>query len=272
MYTSINQESDTAKQFAAAILNPNKKRYIAAHDSFFGIDHLIEAGSKVDRLNKKTNGEYERRITDLAVAVDDILKLLYSNLLLPESSVSVAQFSLIRSAVECSSQAVWLLSMGTDNKTAFYTLHFAYKDLENLELSNKVFMTKETKSIVTLGLQVLEMSKNKIPNYKNHRIAEEIKISQVVMNADSAFKKARKEGYSRFRFNGEIVWRQCSAVNHGNTQAIKALSATTLVENLPDGKALFKSEKRHLVSTALTLVALENYEFMLKKFLQQHIR
>jgi hypothetical protein len=187
-----------------------------------------EERSPADRVNKKTGGQYWKHLCTLFRLAKDT-EAQASNLILADETPLYSPYILLRTAIECTSEGLWLMSTGNDNKKAFYTLkrqHFEGKDFQEF---CKTLPNDGASDLVEQFLKVQEVFKAQVPNYKSHSFEKKNKkgefvgktpTSKKVMNGDEAFKKKQP----RRRYDGFWAWKMCSALTHGNTVLLDAIN------------------------------------------------
>lgn len=229
------------------------------------LTQVADSDSVVHRRDLRCSGQYSRYLRSLfRISLDCLVSALalYDKNDKPIS----AHIVLIRTAIECSSTALWLLSAGRDEKAVFYTLKFLYADSLNAAVTYGDLPHDETGPLAKILRELYVKLQQGLKDYKNHNIASHIQRHVVIKNADSEFVKKEK----RERYDGLWAWRAASAVAHGNTGMVDSLS-TILPINNPDkmGDRFGYMQPNQSLTVLLLLPAVENMRQAFSRFQKQ---
>lgn len=225
----------------------------------------IDPSSAMCRRDKRCADQYSQYLQSLyRISLDclDSAIRLYDN----EDKPIAAHAVLIRTAIECSSIGIWLLSAGKDQKAVFQTLKLLYNEAYNAAAVYKQFpdddvsgMTKKLQKAYSDFHQDLDL-------YKDHDLTNPVKKYQLVENADREYVKREK----RKRYDGLWAWKAGSAITHGNTGMVSAISETFhLNERAEEGNKVGYMQPNMSMTVLLLLPAVENMEQFFNRFVEQ---
>lgn len=180
----------------------------------------VSPSSRLYKLDYKSERIFIPLLDDLFQFAMEGMKTAFSiknNPGLPRSSMYV----LIRSSIEASSHANWLMSMDNDKEAIYESLR-TYRETivncrkifeENAQLHGN--MKKEEQPYRSY----LEERMNKI--YPKRKPWKRVQYSKIVRNNDVGY--AKDIGRRGF-YSGLAAWELCSAVTHGNQAVLSAVA------------------------------------------------
>ncbi|MBO2989256.1 hypothetical protein [Leucobacter tardus] len=141
-----------------------------------------------------------------------------------------ALYSMIRSAVEASSFALWLLDSRNEQLAASRILRI---HRQNIEADRLLWLSTDVAS--TLHADVLAIAQDRHARLKGIHpddFNKAVKSTPIIESVDRTHDLLyRKEGDLLHILTGLQIWRMCSAVAHGNT-----LSLESILESIPGEK------------------------------------
>lgn len=132
---------------------------------------------------------------------------------------TVAHYSMLRSAIDTSSTALWLLNITRKNKQSWASLRITYHDNQQMIDLAKQFNVDDS-LFIARKREILEIQKS-IRDYSKHDISRRAHSIDIIRSADSSF---RSRGIDSLK--GETVWDLCSGFIHGNRSILPFFSET----------------------------------------------
>lgn len=177
-------------------------------------------GSKLWKINSRSEGIFISQLDDLFQFAMEGMETAFhikDNSNLPRSSMYV----LIRSSIEASAHADWLMSMDNDKEVVYESLRIVRDSIVN---SHKVFkgstwLSEKMEKERLFHLDYLGEKMKKM--YPNRKPGARVNYSSIVTNCDVNYEKdmGRREFYS-----GLAAWEMCSAITHGNQAMLYAVA------------------------------------------------
>lgn len=187
-----------------------------------------DSSSVLHRRDQRCVGQYSRYLKSLfRISLDCLVSAI--KLYDEDDKPIAAHVVLIRTAIECSSTALWILSMGRDEKAAYYTLKFLYADSLNAAATYGALPDDEAAQLTKTLRDAYAKVQQGLKSYKDYDIATHIQRHVAVERADAEFIKKDK----RERYDGLWAWKAASAIAHGNTGMVDSLSNVLQIDN-PD--------------------------------------
>lgn len=181
--------------------------------------------SWLGRVDAKTTPFETSQMARLAlmVATDNLREV---DLVLNKRVPTFALYSMIRSAMESSSLALWILDGKAEDKTASRTLRVYRQNIESDRMLWKTVVGRASGDHDTL-LAAAQEKHDALRGVAPESFEFAVKSTDVIQAVDG---KRPSQSTNMDVLRGVEVWRACSAVTHGNQ-----ISLLNLLERHPDG-------------------------------------